>query len=155
MHIFCTASNSGTGWSEKERMWISNCIDSETELCSNSSFPQNHRKYTWIETQFIGKGIAVTVCLHILKHGVCRLFYTSFAWNTVCLRYQSVYQGMPSQSFLQVLEKSKLLRKKAVYLMTSLAFVFNTLMDMHAKYRNATTQTHFWQVSIYSHKKED
>lgn len=86
---------------------------------------------------------------------VCRLFYTSFAWNTVCLRDQSIYQVTLSQSFLQVLEKSKLLRKKAVYLMTSLVFVFNTLIAMHVKYRNATTQIHFWQASVYSHKKED
>lgn len=86
---------------------------------------------------------------------VCRLFYTSFAWNTVCLWDQWIYQGTLSQSFLQVLEKSKLLRKKAVYLMTSIAFVFNTFIGMHVKYRNATTQVHFWQVSVYSHKKED
>lgn len=86
---------------------------------------------------------------------VCRLFYTSFAWNTVFPTDQSIYQGMLSQSFLQVLKKSKLLRKKAVYLMTSLAFVFNTLIGMHVKYRNATTQIHFWQVSVYSHKKKD
>lgn len=50
---------------------------------------------------------------------------------------------MLSQSFLQVLEKSKLLRKKAVYLMTTLAFVINTLMGMHVKYKNATTQINF------------
>lgn len=38
--------------------------------------------------------------------------------------------------------------------MTSPAFLFNILIGMHIKYRNATTQMHFWQVPVYSHKKE-
>lgn len=39
--------------------------------------------------------------------------------------------------------------------MTSLEFVFKALIGMYIKYRNATTQLKFWQVSVYSHKKKD
>lgn len=86
---------------------------------------------------------------------VCRLFYTSFAWNTVCLRDQSTYQETLSQIFQPLLEKSKLLGKKAVYLMISLAFVFNTLIGMHVKYRNATTQILLTSVSLQPQKRSE
>lgn len=39
--------------------------------------------------------------------------------------------------------------------MTPLEYVFKALIGMYVKYRNATTPLQFWQVSVYSHKKED
>lgn len=78
---------------------------------------------------------------------------TLYAWEINQYIKEHFFQAF-FPSFLQVLEKSKLLRKKAVYVMTSPAFLFNILIGMHIKYRNATTQMHFWQVPVYSHKKE-